>query len=91
MCYGWGFQLIVGAQLAHQVEYYEVKWCSVGEIGAILRTCALLFPTLMLWKLVFQLRISATYEALTEAGCQVITKQRMKKREEMIRHGTMRE
>ena len=39
----------------------------------------------------FQLRISATYEALTEAGCQVITKQRMKKREEMIRHGTMSE
>ena len=47
MCYGWGFQLIVSAQLAHQVEYFKVKWCSLGEIGVILRTCALLFPTLL--------------------------------------------
>ena len=44
-----------------------------------------------MWKLVFQLRISATYEALTKAGCQVITKTEVKKREEMIRHGTMSE
>ena len=40
----------------------------------------------------FQLRISATYEALTKAGCQmIITQTKVKKREEMIRHGTMSE